>query len=113
MALKDPKLTENQQKTIEIASDNQLQAWMNELYPGYSNLEIKRLYEYLNKVRLQEMVSKSNSPHKPLKRLSAPKLIRVECVECGREVQIPVGAVAYCQHCNCPLYKYEKWRHKK
>jgi len=46
-----PSLTPEQEKLLNEADFDQLCAWYNELYPARdSNLEIKRMFEYLNKL---------------------------------------------------------------
>ena len=47
-----PILTEKQQNIIAQATTEQLEAWMNEIYPRMdSNKELDKLYHYLNEVR--------------------------------------------------------------
>jgi len=49
------------------------------------------------------------SPQKPLK--PKLKLIRMLCLGCGSEVQIPAGSEGWC--CGQKLVKWEKWRVRK
>ena len=51
-----PTLTPEQEKTIADAKTEQLELWMNEIYPGMSiNKDLDKLYHYLNEVRNNDL----------------------------------------------------------
>ena len=52
-----------------------------------------------------------NPPQKPLKRPRSISKIRLECCECGAEIEVPKDSIVQC--CGERMIPWKKWRHKR